>query len=270
MTDTCDNPGWDDPEDTLPPLPEPPEHYGPDAPYQNGQFRMGRTAGEAWADADGVEVNLFSQGFGSVRFHVDRPLILRLKPVLEEVLLAVEPSWLWSPESRPPQLPKCLQPPRDYVLPFTFDDEPRLTLSKNVSDKWLYFDLTSSRASFDMQMQPAIAFHLHEWLSDAASTPSVIRRALGRVFCEVPWPACPNCLGEPLDYSDFVGSCVRCGGKWLADRSRCGRAATHQLIDTTTGERDYVCSSHAERARRDAYSGRSGQLFRRDPGACSG
>ena len=106
MTDTCDNPGWDDPEDTLPPLPEPPEHYGPDAPYQNGQFRMGRTAGEAWADADGVEVSLFSQGFGSVRFHVDRPLIPRLKSALEEVLLAAEPSWLLSPDSRPPQLPE--------------------------------------------------------------------------------------------------------------------------------------------------------------------
>src|ERR1022692_648239 len=31
-------------------------------------------------------------------------------------------------------------------------------------------------------------------LSDAARTPSSSRRALGRVLCEVQWPACPKCL----------------------------------------------------------------------------
>jgi hypothetical protein len=252
MTDTSDNPGWDDPEDTLPPFPEEPEHYGPEIPSQYGNVRMGRTAGVAWADVDGVEVFLFSPGSGDVGFRVDRPLALRLKSALEEVLLAAEPSWLLSPDSRPPQLTKPPQISWDYyILPFTVDDEPELIIKSYKHDKdWLYFSLTSRRASLTIQMHFGIAFHLHEWLSDAARTPNSEPRELGMVFCEVPWPACPNCLGEPLACSGGIGSCVRCGQKWLADSSSCARAATHQLLDSPTGERHYFCSSHAEYARR--------------------
>ena len=128
-------------------------------------------------------------------------------------------------------------------------DEPLLTIDESEDDRWLYLALRSRRVSLYMELQSGIAFHLHEWLSDDARTPSSGRRALGRVFCEVQWPACPNCLGEPLDCSRGIGSSLWCGEKWLADNSSCALAATHQLIDTTTGERNYICSSHAEHAR---------------------
>jgi hypothetical protein len=249
MNDSSDHLGWDDREDTLPPIPDEPEPYGPDIPSQGGDFRFTRTAGQAWADPDGVEVRLLSPGFGGVRFHVDRPLALRLKGALEEVL-AADPYGFLSPGSRPPELPKCPQTPYYFVLPFTLDDEPRLTIKNSRGDQWLYLALSSRRAGLHMQLQLAVAFHLHEWLSDAARTPSASRRALGRVFCEVHWPACPTCLGEPLDCSGGLGSCVWCGGKWLA-AGTCIAVASHQLIDKITGDRNYICSSHAESARRE-------------------
>ena len=54
MNNSSDNLGWDDPEDTLPPIPDEPEQFGPDTPSQGGDFRFVATAGEAWADAEGV------------------------------------------------------------------------------------------------------------------------------------------------------------------------------------------------------------------------
>jgi len=250
-TDTSENPGWDDPEDTLREFPEEePEHYGPDIPSQGGDFRFTQTSGEAWADADGVEVSLLCPGRGALRFHVDRPLALRLRDALEDAL-AINPRVILLPDSRPPDLPKCPQPPDHFVLPFTVDDEPRLKIiSGTVADRWLYLSLSSRRASLSMQLEDAVAFHLYDWLSDAARTPNTSRRSLGRVLCEVQWPVCPTCLGEPLNYSRGLGSCVWCGGRWLADRTSCSRVATHQLTDIPTGERLFICASHARSAGR--------------------
>ena len=252
MTHTGDNPGWDDPEDTLPPYPEEPEHYGPDIPSQGGDFRFSQTAGEAWADPDGVEVSLLSPRSGAARFHLDRPLVVRLRNSLETALVAHHRAIL-SPASRPPQLPKCPHPPDDFVLSFTVGDEPQLTMSKHggACDHWLYVSLRSHRASLGLHLEDAVAFHLHEWLSDAERTPSASRRALGRAFCELDWPVCPTCLGESLNCSGGLGSCPGCGGQWLAVSDSCGRPATHQLIDASAGERFLICSSHAQAARRD-------------------
>ena len=184
-TDSGDNPGWDDPEDTLPPFAEPPEYYGPDIPSQGGNFRFRHTTGEAWADAAGVEVSLLCPHLGAAWFHVDRPLALRLRDSLEKAL-AVHPRPILSPASRPPQLPKCPVPPDDFVLTFTVDDEPRLTIvNGHGADRWLYLSLRSRRASLGMHIEDAVAFHLYEWLSDAERNPSATRRALGVVSCEL-------------------------------------------------------------------------------------
>ena len=183
-----------------------------------------------------------------VRFHVDRPLVLRLERELQKIL---DPSGILSPGSRPPQIPKCSTVPHDFALPFTVDDEPRLTIRKKTEDDWIYLALTSRRASLDIHMQLGVAFHMHEWLADAARAPSSSRRALGRRFCDVPWHACPNCLGEPLSISGGIGSCRQCGGRWLkASDSLCGLEATHQITAIATGQQTYSCSSHAELARR--------------------
>ena len=251
MTDTGDNLGWDDPEDTLPPFPEQAESYGPDIPSQRGDFRFTRTTGEAWADPNGVEVRLSDTRTGAVRFHVDRPTALRVRDALEKVL-AVDPRPLLLPDFRPPELSKCPDPPHDFVLHFTADDEPRLTvLGGSVDNRWLYLSLSTGRASLSMQLEDAVAFHLYDWISDAERIRTAGRRALGRVLCEVNWPACPSCLGESLHCSGGIGSCVWCGGKWLALSDSCNRVATHELTDSATGRRLFICASHAQSARQE-------------------
>jgi hypothetical protein len=73
---------------------------------------------------------------------------------------------------------------------------------------------------------------------------------MGDILCAVPWPACPNCLGEPLSTSGRTDRCRRCGGTWpTVGNAVCGRVATHKITDTAGGT-SCVCASHAEITRR--------------------
>jgi hypothetical protein len=73
----------------------------------------------------------------------------------------------------------------------------------------------------------------------------------GEIVCAVPWPTCPDCLGEPLFTSGGEQWCQRCGQRWPAAPlgALCGRTATHRIADTSGGT-SCVCDSHAELARR--------------------
>lgn len=62
--------------------------------------------------------------------------------------------------------------------------------------------------------------------------------------CEVPWPVCPNCIGEGLATSAGVSTCRSCGRSWPeTDVTPCPRPATTLLTDGEMVAR--VCRSHA-------------------------
>lgn len=66
--------------------------------------------------------------------------------------------------------------------------------------------------------------------------------------CGVPWPICPDCLGEPLDSSGGFSRCPRCRRRWRdASRDPCPDAATATVRDTA-GSAGALCISHAVRA----------------------
>jgi|SRR5665213_138902 len=161
-----DNPGWYDPEDTLPPLPDEPEDYGPSIRSGGGDFRFSRTTGGGWSDPSGVAIRLLSEEGYAVHFKVDLPLAARLAYELRSHLAADKRNTL-SPVFAPPQLPSC--PPAAHDIPLGFDasDEPRLAVKKDVHDDWFFVGLRSRRASLSIQMQQGVAFHVHRWLSDA-------------------------------------------------------------------------------------------------------
>jgi hypothetical protein len=66
--------------------------------------------------------------------------------------------------------------------------------------------------------------------------------------CGVPWPICPDCLGEPLDRAQGRSFCPRCRRAWLdEERDPCPDPATSLVRDAQGGELR-MCRSHAVRA----------------------
>src|ERR1022692_4616269 len=128
-----DNPGWEDPEDTLPPPPDEPEGYGPWIRSEGGDFRFVITAGNGWSDASGVEIRLLSENGHDVHFKVDLSIAARLAHELRVHLAADKRNTF---PLLPPELPSC--PPAGHQLPLGFDanDEPRLVVKKDVYDDW--------------------------------------------------------------------------------------------------------------------------------------
>lgn len=67
--------------------------------------------------------------------------------------------------------------------------------------------------------------------------------------CGVPWPVCPDCLGEPLSWSADVARCWLCDRRFpAASRTPCSDPATVTI--TGAGELHYLCRSHGVRALR--------------------
>lgn len=67
--------------------------------------------------------------------------------------------------------------------------------------------------------------------------------------CAVPWPVCPDCLGEPLISSAGVSRCPRCRRRFSdGERMPCPDAATVTVRDARGGT-GVMCRSHAVRAR---------------------
>lgn len=67
--------------------------------------------------------------------------------------------------------------------------------------------------------------------------------------CNVPWPVCPDCLGEPLVSSADLSQCPRCRRRWAkTERDPCPDTATVQVRDSSGGC-GRMCRSHAVRAR---------------------
>lgn len=67
--------------------------------------------------------------------------------------------------------------------------------------------------------------------------------------CDVPWPVCPHCLGEPLQVSAGECWCVLCERRFLAtEREPCSDAATVTVVEVVTGAQHHVCRSHGVRA----------------------
>lgn len=63
--------------------------------------------------------------------------------------------------------------------------------------------------------------------------------------CGVPWPVCPDCVGEGLVTSAGVSRCPKCAREWPASaREPCPDNATHPLVDAVGGHQR-VCASHA-------------------------
>lgn len=66
--------------------------------------------------------------------------------------------------------------------------------------------------------------------------------------CGVPWPICPDCLGEPLYTSGGSSRCPRCRRRWLdVERNPCPDEQTATVRDTAGGAGP-LCRSHAVRA----------------------
>lgn len=67
--------------------------------------------------------------------------------------------------------------------------------------------------------------------------------------CNVPWPVCPDCLGEPLVSSGGVSRCPRCRRQWTdVERNPCPDDATAIARDAHGGG-GLMCRSHAVRAK---------------------
>lgn len=65
--------------------------------------------------------------------------------------------------------------------------------------------------------------------------------------CAVPWPVCPDCLGEPLSSSGGVAECRLCRERFpVATREPCPDPAT--VTVTGGGLASRVCRSHGVRA----------------------
>jgi hypothetical protein len=66
--------------------------------------------------------------------------------------------------------------------------------------------------------------------------------------CGVPWPVCPDCLGEPLTRTAAVAWCARCRRRWDdGERMPCPDVATVKVCDPYGGG-GHMCRSHAVRA----------------------
>ena len=71
---------------------------------------------------------------------------------------------------------------------------------------------------------------------------------MSAAVCNVPWPVCPDCLGEPLVSSGGASRCPRCRRRWSdGERSPCPDDATATVRDTH-GSGGAMCRSHATRA----------------------
>ncbi|MCU1277092.1 MAG: hypothetical protein JWM53_638 [bacterium] len=68
--------------------------------------------------------------------------------------------------------------------------------------------------------------------------------------CNVPWPVCPDCLGEPLDgIAAGAWKCPRCRRRFAAgERLPCPDVPTVMVRDTAGGG-GLMCRSHGVRAR---------------------
>jgi hypothetical protein len=79
--------------------------------------------------------------------------------------------------------------------------------------------------------------------------------------CGIPWPVCPDCLGQELEVSTETGTCPDCGRTWPVEEvALCPWEARIRLRDVE-GSEIVVCCSHSQHPRAERLTVVSGPTF---------